>query len=68
MDKIEFKGNGSSTVDIETAFYRLVDDLFKLGQRDASFWKKEQRNSKLKAIARQIKNDATTLSGLMRSY
>lgn len=68
MDKIEFKGNGSSTVEIETAFYRLVDDLFKLGQRDASFWKKEQRNSKLKAIARQIKNDAATLSGLMRSY
>ncbi len=68
MDEIKFIGNGQQTADIEVAFKRLVDDLCKLGARDASFWAKNGKNSQIKAIGRQVKNDAATLAGLMRAY
>ena len=68
MEEIKFNGNGQQTADIEEAFYRLLDDLKRLGARDASFWVKTSRNSQVKAIGRQIKNDAATLAGLKRAY
>lgn len=68
MDEIKFKGNGKTTADIEIAFNRLLDDLRMLAERDASFWTPKVKNSQVKAIGRQIKNDAATLAGLMRVY